>query len=246
MSIQAISWVLEFSQSLQGARLVLLSIANHASDRGNNAWPSIATIAHEAGLSERQVQYCLPKLEALGELEVRRGVGRGNTHLFAMPKFREWIDKLHPPKKGAISAEKGAIVAPEPSLKQPSNPSTSSEGLSLDVGLASEEEPISQINLGSSSRAQKNSASQPGNGAPAFVGQFLIVSLHHDQRLAFAFPWIADRQFEYRKADLWLESHPNRRPRKVLAFLKNWFSREPKPPKPNGGIHAPDFSDLYQ
>ena len=72
MSVQAISWVLEHSKARLGARLVLLSIANHANGEGENAWPSVSRIADEAGMSPRQVKNLLPELERLGELEIAR------------------------------------------------------------------------------------------------------------------------------------------------------------------------------
>ncbi len=121
MSVQAISWVLENSESRLGARLVLISIANHASHDGDSAWPSIATIAAETGLSERQVQYAIPELEALGELRVERGGGRGNTHKFFLTKCQEWVQSLHRLRRERVQSTtvKGEQTAPEPSLTVP-------------------------------------------------------------------------------------------------------------------------------
>lgn len=89
MSVQALSWVLEFSEAHRGDRLVLLSIANHADAQGGNAWPSIAVIGREARLSGRQVQRALPRLVRLGELEI---VYRGDRHLtnqYRLPKMAQ-------------------------------------------------------------------------------------------------------------------------------------------------------------
>jgi hypothetical protein len=83
--VQAISWVMDHSRSRLGARLVLLSIANHAHADGTGAYPSKATIGREAGLSPRQVQRLLPELVALGELEVAEGKGPGGAHLYTLP-----------------------------------------------------------------------------------------------------------------------------------------------------------------
>jgi DNA-binding Lrp family transcriptional regulator len=68
MSVQAMSWVFDHSPTTLGARLVLLSLANHASSDGGEIWPSQATIAQEARLSERQVRRCLKELEAGGHI----------------------------------------------------------------------------------------------------------------------------------------------------------------------------------
>lgn len=64
------------------AKLVLLILAEHANeDSGGVAWPSVATIARLAGLSERQVQVHLTKLIGQGWIFTtsRRGGGAGNT-----------------------------------------------------------------------------------------------------------------------------------------------------------------------
>lgn len=87
MSIQAITWVIEQSESRLGPRHVLISIANHARPDGTGAWPSIATIAHEAKLSEREVQRSLRTLALLGELEVYDGLGPHGTHYFVLKKM---------------------------------------------------------------------------------------------------------------------------------------------------------------
>jgi hypothetical protein len=87
VSIQALSWVLEHSESRLGPRHVLISIANHASREGDNAFPSIRTIAHEARLSLREVNYALPVLIKSGELAMERGAGPGGTNLYSLPRM---------------------------------------------------------------------------------------------------------------------------------------------------------------
>ena len=69
MSVQALSWVLEQSPARGTDRLVLLSLANHAHPDGSHAWPAVATIAREAGVSERSAQRALRSLEELGAIE---------------------------------------------------------------------------------------------------------------------------------------------------------------------------------
>ena len=82
MSWQAVSWVLDYSKSRLAARLVLLSIANHANRDGENAWPSIPTIAHEAHISERQAQRALVELAAIGELVIYLQAGPGKRNVY--------------------------------------------------------------------------------------------------------------------------------------------------------------------
>lgn len=125
MSVQALSWVLDRSKSRLAARLVLLSIANHANERGDNAWPSVRTIAREAHVTDRQVQRALVTLVGLGELLIIHGAGPGGAHVYQV--FMGG-DKLSPPPvtfttgRGDISD--GAIRKnrPEPSKANPPTP----------------------------------------------------------------------------------------------------------------------------
>lgn len=77
MSAEAVTVVLHHSQAEGSAKLVLWGIANHHSDAG--AWPSIATLAKYAAISERRVQQIIRELEAMGEIHVEEqgGLGQG-------------------------------------------------------------------------------------------------------------------------------------------------------------------------
>jgi hypothetical protein len=87
LSIQAIAWVFEHSESRLGPRHVLLSIANHADQFGRNAWPSVSTIMHETRLSEREVQTSTKMLVELGELSLRKNAGPRGTNVYALVKM---------------------------------------------------------------------------------------------------------------------------------------------------------------
>jgi hypothetical protein len=87
MSIQAVAWVLDFSNSSYGSRLVLLSIANHCDKFGTDSWPKLETIAEESRLSLREVSYAIKELVELGELRVDKGhgqIGRNRYSLLLM------------------------------------------------------------------------------------------------------------------------------------------------------------------
>ena len=77
MSAEAVTVVLHHSQTEGTAKLVLWGIANHHSDSG--AWPSVATLAKYARVSERRVQQIIRDLERSGELVVedQGGLGQG-------------------------------------------------------------------------------------------------------------------------------------------------------------------------
>lgn len=67
MSIQALDAVIRCDGPALGldtySRMVLMILANCASDDGTNAYPSVATIAAQTDMSERKVQQCLRALE---------------------------------------------------------------------------------------------------------------------------------------------------------------------------------------
>jgi hypothetical protein len=65
--ISALVW--EGSTQKSGNLLVLLAIADHASDRGD-AWPGVPLLARKTRLSTRHVRRCLHALVNSGELEI--------------------------------------------------------------------------------------------------------------------------------------------------------------------------------
>jgi hypothetical protein len=65
--------VLHHSRAKGTAKLVLVGIANHAGDGG--AWPTVATLARYANVTERAVQLAIAKLVKLGELGVEYQTG---------------------------------------------------------------------------------------------------------------------------------------------------------------------------
>lgn len=91
MSVQALSWVLDFSNSTHSERHVLISIANHAKADGTGAWPSYSTIAKEARLDNATVYRALESLKKSGELDWESGAGPHGANLYSMPKFMAMI-----------------------------------------------------------------------------------------------------------------------------------------------------------
>lgn len=78
MSIRVMSdvWRLKIPQS---EKMVLLVIADHASDDGTNAWPSQATIAEKSSCTIRTVQRCVNNLVKSGYLRMEKGAGGSAT-----------------------------------------------------------------------------------------------------------------------------------------------------------------------
>jgi hypothetical protein len=82
MSVEAMAIALHHSRAKGTALIVLWGIANHDGDGG--AWPSIATLAGYARVTERNVQKALDELERLGEIRRHRqsgGTARTPEHL---------------------------------------------------------------------------------------------------------------------------------------------------------------------
>jgi len=73
VSVESMAIALHHSQAKGTAKLVLIGIANHDGDGG--AWPSIATLAHYAGVDARSAQRAIERLVSLGE--IRRDIQAG-------------------------------------------------------------------------------------------------------------------------------------------------------------------------
>lgn len=75
MSSSAFALVWHHSKATGSDLLVALAIADYTGDEG--AWPRIENIASRARISERQAQRSVQMLQAIGELQVVNGGGRG-------------------------------------------------------------------------------------------------------------------------------------------------------------------------
>lgn len=88
MSIKVTKWVWAKSQSRNGARLVMLALADRADDEGFS-WPSIDDICERTKLTPRAVQKGIAKLVEIRELEVESGGGRRVRNRYTiLPKPR--------------------------------------------------------------------------------------------------------------------------------------------------------------
>ena len=79
MSVEAIAVVLHHSKARGAAKLVLLGIANHINPDNDGAWPSQATLAKYANVSDRAVRAAIEQLVALRELEVEVAGGQSQS-----------------------------------------------------------------------------------------------------------------------------------------------------------------------
>lgn len=109
MSIRVMTWVWDESRSRGTDRLVLLAIADSASDSGGNAWPAVATLARKAGVDERTVQRSVKRLVKLGELAVEPAAGQHGVNVYRVvmtPRQSATPAECHPRRSvtpGALS-----------------------------------------------------------------------------------------------------------------------------------------------
>ena len=88
MSIYVISSVWRNGPEKQGHLLVLLALADYANDEGE-CWPSIASIAQKARMTERGTQKILRQLEAEGWVKITTGNGRKGCNRYVINPERE-------------------------------------------------------------------------------------------------------------------------------------------------------------
>ena len=75
MSFQAMAWAIK--QPLQTHdKMALLMLSNYADSHGK-CWPSVAKLVDDCGMSRKQVQRCIRKLE---ELQLVRREGQMRTY----------------------------------------------------------------------------------------------------------------------------------------------------------------------
>lgn len=80
MSITAMKWVFEHSQTRGSARVLMLALADMANDDGE-CYPGKANLARKVNVTPQQITRLIQECERLGELKVipRKGA-RGSTH----------------------------------------------------------------------------------------------------------------------------------------------------------------------
>lgn len=116
VSVQATTAVWGHSQARNGARLVLLVIADHAHADGTGCYTSVGTMADQAKLSVRGTQEATRWLQQHGELVVDEGKGPNGTNLYSvrlpgMAAMDRPPQNLHP-------AESRPDSAPEPPITE--------------------------------------------------------------------------------------------------------------------------------
>lgn len=131
MSIVPTAWVLKNSEAKSPTdQMVLVVLADHAHDDGTKAFPSVATIAQQAKISERTVQYSLRRLEAQGCIRNTGSTTYGtNVYSITMEAIPKGSADVAPPQmatsRGADGDQNASRDAPYPSYEPPVEPSSS-------------------------------------------------------------------------------------------------------------------------
>jgi DNA-binding transcriptional ArsR family regulator len=162
-------------------KLVLLCLADYASDEDGQCWPSVRSLSAKAELSERAVQQSLKKLAEMGLMTVRRRSveGMSLTNVYRMDLSA--ITALHAapspgkdaapgrkgdagragggarPAPGVVQSvrEGGAYPAPEP-VMEPVNPEPIASSLRSEVVGSAEPTPAAASTSGLTSKRSKN------------------------------------------------------------------------------------------
>lgn len=165
MSIKVMQWAWDFSLSEGVSRLVLLAIADCASEDGGNAYPSNVELMRKARCSERGVRNAISDLKGLGELEVAPNAGRKGTNMYRVimiDRPRPGVPVATPrapkprganpaggqsvPARGANPAGEAAQIAPGTVLEPSVEPSVSTSA--ADASPPKSQEPGTEENGG--------------------------------------------------------------------------------------------------
>jgi Helix-turn-helix domain len=109
MSISTVAQVRSSSKSTRSARTLLLVIASHVNPDTGWAWPSLATLAQETAVTVQHVIRLIRGLEALGELEVRHGHGRGHVNFYRIREMPAEPSTSRPRKSNISEGRKSNI-----------------------------------------------------------------------------------------------------------------------------------------
>jgi hypothetical protein len=113
MSISSVAQVRSSSKSTRSARTLLLVIASHVNPDTGWAWPSLATLARETAVTVQHVIRLIRGLEGLGELEVRRGHGRGHVNFYRIREIPAEPSTSRPRKSNISEGRKPNISGRE-------------------------------------------------------------------------------------------------------------------------------------
>lgn len=114
MSIKVMTEVWEHAPVEQGALLVLLALADNASEDTRQCWPGLGSLSRKSRLQERQVRNCIASLRDLGIISVRRNAGPAGTNLYQIMRPSEWPEAVDRQKLPGAPTGNGEVVDRQP------------------------------------------------------------------------------------------------------------------------------------
>src|SRR5262245_37952718 len=131
MSARNMTWVMYECDCVSGDRLVLMVMADSASDENDACWLSVGNIAARARLSHRQTQRCLRNLEADGYIKPM-GKDKSGTTVYAFQKGGRQIDTPVVDDGEGVSSTTSTGGVNDTQTKEPTEPKKKSEPLFFD------------------------------------------------------------------------------------------------------------------
>jgi hypothetical protein len=119
MSISTVAQVRSTSKSQGSARTLLLVIASHVNPDTGWAWPSLDTLAKEIARTRRHVIRLITQLKTLGELEIRRGHGRGRVNFYCVHLTPAETGPVPPAEQVTTASGKGDMPSREKVTSMP-------------------------------------------------------------------------------------------------------------------------------
>lgn len=232
MSIQAMVWAMRQTiVTAPTSRHVLLCLANYAGEDGRGAFPSVATLSRQTGLSERSVQNHLRKLEELG------AITRGDDRIAASYIWRGdrrptvWslsVSQEHP----ATSRDIPRGAAPAPRERGADDDIKPDNGVQITTERGAAPAPDTSYNL---KQEQELAGAVPLQPVQPFICLTLIggemYPVHYDQIIEYEglFPTVDVRQ-ALRSMAAWTKANVKKRKTKrgTAAFITAWLTTELK------------------
>ena len=232
MSFRATKFVRQLRGLSAVEKAVAFVVADHDNHRGGGANPSMATIAEESGIENRETaSRIMARLVAYKVIQAPQpSKGRKPTVYFFNYEIANCDSPVTVADPRTVTRESQLPFPNRDSEPVKNAPTVTLEGSNRDS-------PVTGRVLKGTTRKGKARGAPAEPSLSCFTGQHLDVTQRQDALLGEAFPWI-DRQSEYRKIDSWLEANPERRPKKASRFLHNWFQRC-TPQKGGNGTNGP-------
>lgn len=216
MSFQAMAWAVQHRLPVK-EKITLLILANYASNKDGDCYPSIGTLADDTGMSKDSVIRAIKELEDAGLLSVNRrqveGVNLPNS-------YRLNLAASSPEQQGVVAdsgdgsrTQRGGVVAgcdSNLSLEPISDPEKT-------IALPAARTELTVLDL-----VQDHSLRLPLN-----TGDDRILTTQELGEMTQLYPAV-DVKAELRKMRGWLLSNPTKRKTKsgVMRFVHTWLAKQ--------------------